>query len=188
MGVKLYCVTNKINGKMYVGITSKTLKQRWATHQCTARREGKIRFHRAILKYGAENFELEDLHSYGTRAEAEVAEIELIAQLESVDKGYNSSLGGDTAPNFGRTLSPEHRAKIAASHMGIGHTDEARAKMSASRLGTKRGPRTDAHRAALSRAHTGQKRAPLSESHRAKLSDARKRYWRNKSLAEEAAA
>lgn len=50
----VYVHVNKINGKMYVGITSQTVEQRW--------RQGKgykhcVFFYRAIEKYGWDGFE-----------------------------------------------------------------------------------------------------------------------------------
>lgn len=37
--------------------------------------------------------------------------------------------------NKGKVLTEEHKAKIAASHIGIGHTEESKRKMSLSRTG-----------------------------------------------------
>ena len=53
----VYCITNMLNNKKYVGYTSETLAQRWHLHKFKAKakkRPGLL--HKAINKYGAENF------------------------------------------------------------------------------------------------------------------------------------
>ena len=56
---KKWCVyihTNKINNKAYIGITSRRLSERWGNNGRGYRKEQPI-FHRAIKKYGWDNFE-----------------------------------------------------------------------------------------------------------------------------------
>ena len=55
----IYKVTNKINGKSYIGQTTQTLLKRKREHIKSAlrRKEGKNYFHWAIVEYGEENFE-----------------------------------------------------------------------------------------------------------------------------------
>lgn len=53
----IYCATNKVNGKSYVGMTKTTLEQRRNSHHTSARTGSKLYFHNAIRKYGEENFE-----------------------------------------------------------------------------------------------------------------------------------
>jgi len=67
----LYKITNKINGKCYIGQTTGTLKERWRNHcrptNCTA-------LYRAIKKYGKDFFLVEDLASYTNLADLNNAE------------------------------------------------------------------------------------------------------------------
>lgn len=52
--IGIYCYTNKINGKQYVG-QSINIEQRRHQHERDFKNE-KSAFHDAILKYGIENF------------------------------------------------------------------------------------------------------------------------------------
>ena len=56
---KVYLITNLINNKKYIGVTTKTLKRRFRQHhsQCKKRYKGVL--HHAINKYGIENFKIE---------------------------------------------------------------------------------------------------------------------------------
>jgi group I intron endonuclease len=54
----VYRITNKKNGKSYIGFTSKSVDQRWSEHVYWAlHRNSHYRIHAAIRKYGPENFE-----------------------------------------------------------------------------------------------------------------------------------
>jgi len=55
----IYCITNKINGKKYVGLTQKTLEERWNAHVSSTKKKNKYAIHNAMLKYGIENFSIE---------------------------------------------------------------------------------------------------------------------------------
>src|SRR5712664_398748 len=59
--MNLYLVTNTIDGTMYVGKTTKTIEQRWLKHLSDARRGAATHMHRAIRKYGVENFVIDPL-------------------------------------------------------------------------------------------------------------------------------
>ena len=48
----VYKITNKKNGKSYIGKTEYSLKHRWNRHLSSARNGSKFRFHSAIRKYG----------------------------------------------------------------------------------------------------------------------------------------
>lgn len=60
----IYVITNKINGKQYVGQTSNTIQQRFKEHLYTAKRNEQTRqspIYRAMRKYGIENFIIKEL-------------------------------------------------------------------------------------------------------------------------------
>lgn len=99
------------NGKVYIGITSQTLKDRFQNgngyKKCP-------KMHNAILKYGWNNIEHELLLDGLTKQEAEAKEIETIALYDSVKNGYNADHGGNVAG----THSLETRAKISNGNKG----------------------------------------------------------------------
>lgn len=94
----VYKHQNKLNGKCYVGITSKTPEQRWGkngrnyasvskTHGC---------FYDAILKYGWDNFTHEILCEGLSQEEACQMERKYIAEYNcKVPNGYNLTDGGE---------------------------------------------------------------------------------------------
>ena len=94
----LYMHTNTINGKKYIGITSRTLKERVLSghgyKNCTA-------FQRAIEKYGWSSFTSEVLLENLSEDEAKEKEKEYIKKYDTTNSnnGYNISDGGG-AVNF----------------------------------------------------------------------------------------
>lgn len=99
------------NGKVYIGMTKQSPKQRW---QNGAGYRTQTRFYRAIQKYGWDSFSHEILFDGLTFEEAEEKEKELILQYQSFDKrfGYNIERGG----NCTKIVSDETRAKNRESH------------------------------------------------------------------------
>lgn len=91
----VYIHTNKVNGKRYVGITSKLPEKRWQNGHGY---KGQT-FYKAIKKYGWDNFEHEIVASNLTEDEASNFERILIRELDSFigHKGYNVSIGGGTS-------------------------------------------------------------------------------------------
>lgn len=131
--VILYCITCRTTGKMYVEYTT-TFSKRWGNHLSRARQGGKARFHCALRKYGAQQFDKVILYTYDAEAAAKEAEVALIAALDLTVLGYNVSLGGD-GPNRGRVFSPEHRAALSKSKLGKKLSPEHRAAIGAGGLG-----------------------------------------------------
>ncbi len=59
MSFYVYRIENKINGKFYIGKTSKTIDERWKRHKydCNYKKDN-TRLYNALRKYGYENFEI----------------------------------------------------------------------------------------------------------------------------------
>lgn len=159
----VYCHTNKFNGKRYVGITCRTPEERWRNGTQYYHNE---HFYRAIQKYGWDGFLHDILHTELTQSEACEYERQYIKDwnLRYDSFGYNLTDGGEGC--CGRVLSDETKAKISASHMGIG----------------KAVPLSEEHKRNISRAMTGvphphksPKRGPMSEELKAVLSEAHKK-------------
>lgn len=92
----IYKHTSKTSGKIYIGQTCKTIKQRLSKHLYEAKNGSDTNFHRAIRKYGIDDFisvELEsninDLESLNQR------EIHYIKFYDTFKTGYNMTTGGD---------------------------------------------------------------------------------------------
>ena len=107
----IYKVTNKINGKIYIGATTRDLKIRKSEHE----RGDKTVFDRAISKYGKENFEWEIIdESSTTYLELQEKEIFYISFYDSRKNGYNITNGGELLAGVSKT--EEHRKKISESN------------------------------------------------------------------------
>lgn len=89
----VYMHKNKINDKVYIGITKQSLKQRCGNNGEQYKRQT---FYKAIEKYGWDNFEHIILYENLTQKEAEEKEIELIDYYKSNNQryGYNIDKGG----------------------------------------------------------------------------------------------
>lgn len=91
----IYLVTNKLNGRQYVGQTIRPVSERWRDH-CRVNDDNY--FHRAIRKHGAENFVVEIIDTAETAEELDQKEIFWIEKLGTMQPhGYNLKPGGNVA-------------------------------------------------------------------------------------------
>ena len=97
----VYKITNKINNKIYVGITN-NIKKRWDNEKSYPANPKKRQIiQNAIHKYGVENFVFEVLHRNISIDEAVERECQLIKELNSlIPNGYNAHPGGQYHPNY----------------------------------------------------------------------------------------
>jgi group I intron endonuclease len=177
-----YLVTNKANGKQYVGITTGSMAPRWRQHCRTSKSGSKTALHNAIRKHGEGAFHIEKIGKAPSQEElTELETREIDIRRTKAPFGYNLTSGGEGTPGWvpgeefraklseahkGKPKSEnhraamkkpktaEHRAKISAANMGHAITLEARLKMSA---------------AAKMRAISPEQRAKISESGRGKI-------------------
>ncbi len=115
----IYKVTNLINNKIYIGKTVNTLEYRKKQHLSDAKyKRHKMLLHRAIMKYGSENFVWEALDT--------VMFSDLLLDLEKFyikkynckhPNGYNLTDGGEGI--CGHKFSEESRKKMSLAQKGI---------------------------------------------------------------------
>ena len=92
----IYCITNNINQRQYVGKTNTTIEKRWKQHKKDAPKRNfeKRPLYRAMNKYGVDNFSIKVLEECSPEKSSE-REIYWIEKLDTYHNGYNATLGGD---------------------------------------------------------------------------------------------
>ena len=111
----VYLITNKVNGKKYVGQTTKSIEQRWKEH-CYSNPTRKFLLHKAIAKYGVENFEIEQLAvAPFVQALDDLERFHIKDQKSLAPIGYNLESGG---AKF-KTLTEDIKLKIKQSNTGF---------------------------------------------------------------------
>lgn len=139
----VYRAVNSINGKRYIGMTTKGLAARRSGHLSDARCGSNTRFSRAIRKYGGDNFCFSIVEVCPNRENAFHLERDIIAR-EAPE--YNIAAGGQGGPQ-GWKHSEESRREMSKSRRGRKgywggkkRTAETLAKMSASMIAARRKP------------------------------------------------
>ena len=101
----IYCITNLVNGKQYVGKTTYSVTKRFKEHckDSSKRRNEKRPLYDAMNKYGIENFVVEQLCECDNE-ELSSYEIQYIEKYNTYSKGYNATKGGDGAILFDYNL------------------------------------------------------------------------------------
>ena len=97
----IYKATNKTNGKAYIGQSTFDLEKRKGEHlKGSQRQKPRYFFHRAIKKYGMDDFDWEILAECETKEELDRTELWFIRKHKTIaPHGYNTVLmsgGGDT--------------------------------------------------------------------------------------------
>ena len=140
----VYCHTNKVNGKKYIGQTCDVI-DRW---RCNGKNYfSSLKFFNAIKKYGWDNFEHVILYENLTLEEANKVEAELIEKYNTIENGYNIKPGGENS-----TMSEESKKKMSETlKRGYIEHPERKEKISKAKKGSH-----------------------MSEEHRKKISDANK--------------
>lgn len=138
----IYKITNTINNKSYIGFTSKEPEIRFSEHVKVSRFRSDIKkgyLHKAIAKYGAENFTLETLYKSFDRNDCLSMENFYIVEEHSIvsEHGYNLEYGGiankkasletkkkQSNSHKKKVLSVEHKQNISKALTGKKHSPE----------------------------------------------------------------
>lgn len=172
----VYKVTNRINGKVYIGQTIGDLEMRKSKHLYNVVNDSNFPFHNAIRKYGEDNFDwvvLEECDSIEELNESEEYWIEKLSTISP--NGYNLQTGGNNSmhheetkrkirenhadfrgekhPMFGKNHTEETIKKMSRVKKGRTFSEETRKKMSEVKKGKKR---TEETRRKISKAMQGE--------------------------------
>jgi group I intron endonuclease len=167
----IYCITNQVTGKKYVGQTIHSIEQRFRSHVNKAKtaKNNQQYIIQSMRKYGVSAFIIEALQECRTVDELAIAETHWIQELNTLaPHGYNLILGDRSGPRSeearrrmseqqrgkpsgrkGKTYGPNH--KLSDKQKGKTppqfHTPAANAKRKAALLGQ---PKSHTARKAMS--------------------------------------
>lgn len=163
----IYKIQNLVNGKMYVGSSSK-IRDRFSQHRSGLRRgiHANQKLQRAWNKYGEENFKFSIILICENDSLLEY-EQKIIDIYDVVKNGYNiCPVSGTT---LGYKASEETRRKIRLAGLGRKHSEETKKKMREAQLGKKKSAE---HVKKMADAKRGKKLGPASEEKKKKIGDA----------------
>lgn len=129
----IYKIQNKINNKIYIGQTVRTLEERIKEHK----RNKNCVMYKAFKKYGFENFDIKQIDEAKTIEELNEKEIYYINLYDSKNNGYNMCDGGGNTKGYKHTekskkkMSQNHGKyyKEKNSFYGKHHSEETKEKM-----------------------------------------------------------
>jgi hypothetical protein len=189
----IYVCQNRANGKMYVGQTIRSLEKRMWGHCNDALRGSSQAFHKALIKYGREGFDVYVAACCETRAELNRAEEFWIVKLKSLaPNGYNLTTGGGgpvptaevrrkmSDAGKGKKQSPEWIKKRFESRKGWKHSEETKAKLSEIFAHLKK---PEVSKPTGPRIMSAETRAKLSASIKRSLAENPRRPWTEKERA-----
>ena len=127
----IYKITNKINGKIYIGQTTRSIKKRWSEH--CRKNSGCPVLSNSIKKYEKDNFKIEEIDGANSLSELNYLEDFYICKFNSLSpNGYNLKEGGANGSHTKDTVD-----KIRQASTGRLHSKESKEKMSKIATGRK---------------------------------------------------
>lgn len=160
----IYCATNTITNKQYIGLTSRPLKVRIKQHYEVS--SPCVALKRALIKYGEDAFIWSIIHTCQESDNPLELEEFYIKKLNTLaPNGYNLM----SESNGIRTISEETRRKMSEAQKGRKLSDETKRRMSES---AKRVPNEIRRQNALGNKNRAGKKA--SDETRKKLSESHK--------------
>jgi group I intron endonuclease len=123
---RIYKITNIVTGEAYIGLTTRSLEQRWKDHKSSSSNCRKLC--EAIVKYGENNFLIEEIEICETLEVLGKREIYWIDYFNSIENGYNLRRGGTS----GGKLSEETKIKMSIALRLRWESEKYRTKLSKS--------------------------------------------------------
>jgi group I intron endonuclease len=173
----IYISTNKINGKQYIG-------QHKSEYWDSAYYGSGVVLHKAIKKYGIENFTCFPLAWAWNKSELDQLEIDYIAHYKpeyNITKGgtggWNHINCGDERSNNAHKKTGERNTKNKHKpFLGYNHTEESKRKMSEIKKGKMF---SEEHKRKIGEANKDKNKGKLlSVEHKRKISESKKdKHW-----------
>ncbi|MBO5387793.1 MAG: hypothetical protein J6A59_06600 [Lachnospiraceae bacterium] len=128
---EIYLITNKVNGKQYIGKTTQGFEYRFSEHIRKAYAVDYVtcdyiynhKFYRALRKYGSDNFYIELLGTFDLD-KLNQKEVEYIAKYNTYYSGYNSTVGGagctklELSDSEIRYITDTYKSGLSAKNIG----------------------------------------------------------------------
>ena len=124
MKFEVYCITNLITNRKYIGITTQGIEERFRKHKVEASNGSDRYLCKAMRKYGFNSFEIELIDNSASNYEELLKkEIFYINKFNTfIPNGYNMTIGGEGT--VGRKHTIEARKKISIKRIGFKYTEE----------------------------------------------------------------
>jgi group I intron endonuclease len=169
----IYKIKNRINGKVYVGLTTKDLSKRIAGHIS----ENKSYVQKALNKYGLQSFDVSIIDSAESKDILFEKEKYWIQHFDcKVPKGYNLTDGGEGLINPSEVVRKQISKSVSkvlkgnTYRKGIPHTDKSKKAISEGLRKSEKKRKADSNR---------KKYPPLTEEHKKKISLSKRGKKRN---------
>lgn len=189
----IYLITNRFNGKKYVGQTRFSLSTRWRQHVDAAGDGSTFAIHRAIRKYGPESFSIKEIAKCAPENLNDIESlcIEIFDSFCFTGHGYNMTKGGGGISGWrmppvteewrrkqkeshsGKVFSEEHLKNLRLAHIGRVYHKRGKSSHPSKLRGRKLSEQT---RQKMSQAHRGKSSGPHSEETKRKISESRRRF------------
>lgn len=123
----IYLITNKVNGKQYIGSTLTSVQQRWRQHISAARNGHHLVLSKAIRKYTPDKFTVETLFCTKNLNELHIIENEFMEKYNTLKKGYNMVPAAFTRPIVQECMKKEwanpaiRKRRLSAMRIGSTH-------------------------------------------------------------------
>ena len=135
----IYKVTNVLDGKVYIGATSSTLKKRRTWHYSNAKKRrddeylSNTKFFQALRQYPKDIFTWEAIDSAPNKHEAILLEADYIRKFNAIINGYNEKPSDLVPWNTGRKLDEKYCSLVRGTKNGMfgkTHSKDVREKLS----------------------------------------------------------
>jgi group I intron endonuclease len=157
----IYKITNLVNNKLYIGLSTYTAEIRFKGHlDSIFKYESQLLIHKAIRKYGKENFKVETICKCNKIESLKVLEKYYIKKYHTfigdpLCNGYNMTIGGRGL--FGYHHTEETKQKIREKRKLQVITEETKRKI---------GQKSKGNKYMLGRHHSEEAKKKISESHK----------------------